>query len=134
MKPLHNNILSKEDLFKEITRLINDKDRGISVKNFAEVCGLDKTTLMKVFIYKTRPFSEFVQIRVNRGYSEWKKGNIRVMQRRDASTFPEYRKTPRVPLMPRIAVTFKDGKPVLKIGMANRHDYSEATIDEILKG
>jgi hypothetical protein len=126
--------LSKAQLRVEMRRFIQDLDRGISLECFAEICGMCKDTLTKVFIQETRPLSEWVQIRVNRGYAEWKRGNIRTMRTNTGRLYGDYRKQPIPPLVEHTGLVFQDGSFKIKMGLKNRHDYSSPTLDEALKG
>ena len=83
--------LSKAQLKAEIKRFIADLDRGISVKLFAELCGLSKQHLDDVFKYEKEPLTEHVQRRVNKGYADWKAGKVVVM-RLGRKKWVEYRR------------------------------------------
>lgn len=126
--------LSKAQLRVEMRRFIQDRERGISLDCFAEICGMSKDTLTKVFIQETRPLSEWVQIRINRGYAEWKKGNIRTMRTSNGTLYADYRKQPVSPLVQHMGIVYTDGAFHVQIGPKNRHDYSSPTLDEALKG
>ena len=77
--------LTKQELKRQVKAFLKDPDRGISHALFAEVCGIHSVTLLDVFLYETVPLSENVQIRVNRAYDAWKRGEVRVMQNKDRS-------------------------------------------------
>jgi len=124
--------LSKEQLRVEMERFLADEDKGISVTVFAEACGLSKDTINKVFLSRTRPLTEMVQARVNRGYAAWKAGLLRTMKRRDNTVFADYRKKPEVPILPSSRLTYENGSFRLKIGLQNRHDYSNPSLKEQL--
>jgi hypothetical protein len=126
--------LSKLELKKQIRRFIDDKDRGISMGCFAEICGVSESLLWKVFVEETRPLTEVVQIRVNRAYEEWKRGNLRTMRRRDGTVYADYRKEPVSPCVQHMGIVYAHGGFHVQIGPKNRHDYSAPTIDEALKG
>lgn len=131
MKP---KLLSKKELLREIQLFLRDKNRGISVKLFADLCGIAHTMLWDVFVLQTVPLSEYVQTRVNKAYAEWKAGNVRVMMNADRSRFVDYRKESRPPIRSSMSIRFEKGKMTLKIGPKNRHDYSERSLEEQLRG
>ena len=124
--------LTKAQLMLEMRRFLLDKQRGISVKVFAEACGLSKDILEMVFLTSERPLTEHVQRRVNIGYANWKSGYLRTMKRRNNTVFPDYRKKPEVPLLPSNRVSFQNGQFRLVTGLRNRHDYSQPTLEEEL--
>jgi hypothetical protein len=126
--------LSKKQLLIEIKRFCDDKDRGIGLGHFCEICGIAEDTLKSVFIKQTDPMSEYVQVRVNKGYAEWKAGNVRVMVRPDRTKFVEYRKRRLPPILPDMRLQLSDGQLKLRIGPKNRHDYSVDSLDEQLRG
>lgn len=127
-------IMLKKDLFRQIKRFLLDDKRGISMKLFADVCGLHEDTLENVFLKEVYPMSEYVQIRVSKGYNAWRNGEIAVMQNRDKSRFVEYRKEAKPRLSRGLGVQFVNGEVKLKVGLKNRYDYSELDIDEQLRG
>jgi len=67
-----NAPLPKSELKRQIKKFLEDLDRGISIKSFAELCGISAQHLKDVFKYETEPLTENVQIRVNKGYDAWK--------------------------------------------------------------
>ena len=125
-----NDLLPKRELLRQIKKFLADKDRGISIQLFADLCGISSAHLLDVFKYETEPLTELVQMRVNKAYREWREGRIRVMKRQDNTRYVDYRKEPVVPLMPsnKLMLT-KDGIK-LKVGMSNRHDYSDQHLNE----
>lgn len=129
MKPL-----SKAELKRQIKRFHADKDRGISIVLFCELAGIAPAHFMDVFIRDTEPLTEIMQIRVSKAYQSWKAGDVRVMQRRDRTRYVEYRKESKPPIMSSMGLQVTSGGIKLKVGMVNRHDYSEITLDEALRG
>ncbi len=126
--------MTKKELFRQIKRFLLDQNRGISVKLFADVCGLHEDSLENVFLKEVYPMTEYIQIRVSKGYNAWRNGEIAVMQNRDKSRFVEYRKEAKPRLSRGLGVQFVNGEVKLKIGLKNRYDYSELDIDEQLRG
>ena len=129
----HNKPLSKAQLKAEIKRFIADLDRGISVNLFAELCGISKQHLDDVFKYENEPLTEYVQRRVNKGYADWKAGKVKVM-RLGHKKWVEYRKEPVQPLIPTSKLVLTNQGFQVKVGFVNRHDYSQPTLDEQMRG
>jgi hypothetical protein len=126
--------LSKTELKKQIKRFISDKDRGISLPMFCELSGISKATLLDCFHYETEPISETTQRRVNKAYMQWKAGMVKVMSRRDRSRFIEYRKEAKPPIVHGLGLKVTPEGIKLRVGLVNRHDYSEQDLDEALRG
>jgi hypothetical protein len=117
--------LSKDQLKIEMKRFYLDKDRGISIKLFAELAGVNMEHFYDVFIYDKQPLTEYIQKRVNKAYKVWKEGGVRVMQRRDQTRFVEFKKDPKVPFFPHMKIDMSSGQPKVVLGPRNRHDYSQ---------
>ena len=100
---------------------------------FAELCGIDKTHLLDVFFYRTHPLTEYIQIRVSKGYESWKKGEVAVMQNQDKTRFVTYRKVPRQRLTNTAGLQVVNGEIKIKLGVRNLGDYSGDDLDEQLK-
>ena len=126
--------MPKKELMRVMKRFIEDKERGISLKLFAEICGLHEDSLENVFIKEVYPMTEYVQIRVSKGYLAWKNGEIAVMQNRDKTRYVEYRKEKKPRLTRGFGVQFVNGEAKLNIGVKNLYDYGGFDIDEQLRG
>jgi hypothetical protein len=126
--------MPKKELFRQIKRFLMDENRGISIKLFSELCGLHLDSLDNVFIKEIYPMTEYVQVRVSKGYNAWRNGEVAVMQNRDKTRFVEYRKEAKPRLSRGLGIQFVNGEAKLKIGLKNRNDYSDLDIDEQLRG
>ena len=116
-----------------IKRFLKDKDRGISVQLFADLAGMSKGHLMDVFFYETEPLTETVQRRVSKAYTEWRDGEVAIMQNRDNTKFVQYRKEAQ-PVMERSnALQFVNGGIKIKMGITNKYDYEVNDLDEQLR-
>jgi len=122
-------ILTKVELLRQIKKFLQDPDRGISHAMFAELCGINKFYMMDVFVYQTEPLSETVQIRVNKGYDAWKRGMVKTMVRRNQTRYVDYRKEPQPLLAPSMGLKLVGGELKLRVGMVNRHDYSQRDLN-----
>ena len=122
-------VIPKRELMEQMRRFFEDKNRGISIKNFADLCGFYKSDLRDVFIYKKRPLSEYVQVRVSRALNAWKNGDVAVMRKR-FNKYVQFRKQSRPRIARSVRIVFEDGNFRLKPGLRNLGDYSEKTLDE----
>jgi len=116
--------IPKSELLNIMDRFIADKERGISMALFAEMCGINKDFLLDVFQRKTEPLSERTQIRVSRAYHNYKDGYVRIMQNRDRSKFVEYRREPERVVVRSQKIALVDGRLQVKVGLRNPRDYS----------
>jgi len=126
--------LSKRELTKHMQRFYADKERGISINLFAELAGISHTHFYDVFIYGREPLTENVQKRVSKAYQQWKAGNVKIMKRKDNTRYVDYRKVSQPVYMPKMGLQVTSEGIKIKVGMTNRHDYSEISLDEALKG
>jgi hypothetical protein len=115
-------------------RFYADKERGISIALFSELAGISKGHFHDVFIYKTEPLTENVQRRVSKAYQQWKAGNVKVMRRIDRTKYVDYRKESQPVFKPKMGLQVTSEGIKIKVGMVNRHDYSEISLDEALRG
>lgn len=130
-----HDILTKSDLLKRFKRFHADKNRGISMNLFAEMCGISAIYLDKVFIHETEPITEVTQIRVSRAMLAHQKGQLRVMENPlSKKRYAEYR--PKGEEKPRMAkaVSFviENGKIGLQPRPINRQDFSRPDLDELI--
>lgn len=126
--------LSKRELTKHMQRFNADKDRGISIPLFCELAGISKTLFQQVFIWGEEPLTENVQRRVSKAYQQWRAGNVKVMKRIDRTRYVDYRKESQPVYMPKMGLQVTSEGIKIKVGMTNRHDYSEISLDEALRG
>jgi hypothetical protein len=112
---------------------LSDKNRGISIPLFAELCGVSVAILRLVFIKEEEPLTEYVQRRVSKGYQSWLRGEVAVMMNRDQTRFVQYRKEPKPRVARFIGLEVQNGQIKLKIGLKNKADYSNLDIDEQLR-
>jgi hypothetical protein len=126
--------LTKQELFRQMKRFVKDQNRGISIALFCELAGISKQEFYNVFVYRSYPQTENVQLRVSKAYQQWKEGNVRVMKRRDNTRFVEYRRESQPAIMPGMGLKVTPDGIKIKVGMVNRHDYSEIDLEEALRG
>jgi len=53
-------VLPKVELKRIIRKFIQDKDRGISLDLFCEICGISQARLRDVFLNEEEPLTEFL--------------------------------------------------------------------------
>jgi len=125
-------VRTKAQLLREMLRFLKDEKRGISIALFADMCGYSYRHLRDVFWYHTAPLTETMQIRVSRVLDDYIAGNIRVMQKYDGTRYAEYRTESKPVARREYALTLKDGKIALKIGLKAKGDYTSPHLDELL--
>jgi len=128
------SILPKAQLLKEIKRFAKDKNRGISLHLFADLCGISFSLFRDVFIHELDPMTENTQIRVSRAYAAYKRGEVAVMQNRDNTRFVQFRKEAKPVYERSTGLQVVDGQIKIKVGIRNAADYSGSHLDEQLGG
>ena len=78
--------LDKRTLKKELKLFLDDKDRGISIKNFCEIAGISDRLFLYIIKENKLPMTESVQRGLNRAYIHWKEGRLRVMKKHTNDT------------------------------------------------
>jgi hypothetical protein len=121
------------ELKRTIKRFLTDKNRGISIPLFAELCGVSVAILRLVFIKEEEPLTEYVQRRVSKGYQSWVRGEVAVMMNRDQTRFVQYRKEAKPKVARSMGLEVQNGQIKLRIGLKNKADYSNLDIDEQLR-
>lgn len=124
--------IPKRELLAIIKRFVKDKNRGISVLLFAELCGVTKRRLLDVFFYRTDVMTEYMQVRVSKGYLAWKNGEVAVMQNRDNTRFVQYRREPKPRMARTTGLQMVNGEIKIKVGISNRADYSGLTLEDTI--
>ena len=125
---------TKQELLRQVNRFLLDRKRGITIKQFAELSGLDYSLIKDVFIYQNMPMTERTQVRVTRAFNEWMAGNVKIMYSHAKGTYVDYRKQSKVPLMPHYGIKVTPDGIKMDIRMKNRHYYGDNTLDEALGG
>jgi hypothetical protein len=125
-----NTVIPKQELKILVGRLLKDKERGISLQKFADLCGISREFLADVFIYENAPMSETIQRRVSSAYQAWREGRVRVMRRKDQTQYVDYRKVAEPAIFSHMGIVKSPDGFKLSIGPRNRHDYSYPTLDE----
>jgi hypothetical protein len=126
-------VIPRQDLKRTIKRFLSDKNRGISIPLFAELCGVSVAILRLVFLKEEEPLTEYVQRRVSKGYQSWLRGEVAVMMNRDQTRFVQYRKESKPRMARSMGLQVENGQIKLKIGLKNKADYSNLDIDEQLR-
>ena len=123
-------VLTKRELMTQMRRFIRDKERGISMKLFADLCGVNKAHLLDVFWYRSEPLTEYIQRRVDKGYKAWQRGEVAIMQLRNRSKYIEYRREAKPRILPTTGLQMINGKIGIRLGMRNIDDYSQPPLFE----
>jgi hypothetical protein len=128
-----NPVIPRQELKRTIKRFLADRNRGISIPLFADLCGVSVAILRLVFIREEEPLTEYIQRRVSKGYRSWLRGEVAVMMNRDQTRFVQYRKEPKPRVARSMGLEVQNGQIKLKIGLKNKADYSNLDIDEQLR-
>jgi hypothetical protein len=126
--------LTKAELLRQMKRFVKDSERGISIALFCELAGINKQHFYDVFVYRSEPLTAYIQLRVSKAYQQWKEGNVKIMKRKDNTRFVDYRKQPEPVFLPGMGLKVTPDGIKIKVGMVNRHDYSELDLNEALRG
>lgn len=78
--------------------------------------------------------SEMVQMRVNKAYAAWKEGAVAVITNNSRKRWVEYRREAKPPLVKQLGLQVTPDGVKVKVGLVNRHDYSNPSFDEQLRG
>lgn len=125
-------VLSKAELYRRMDRYAADDKRLLSWKFLAELAGYSQEYLRDVFLYKTEPLSETMQIRLSKALDRVAKGEVTLVQWRDRSRELRYNNEPKPRLIKGAKIVLRDGKLGLAMKPINRGDYSEITLKEQL--
>lgn len=125
--------IPKKQLLPIIKRFLADKNRGISKELFANLAGIHVRHLLDVFDYEVEPMTEMVQYRVSKAYTEWKNGEVVIMQNRDRTKYVDYRKEAKPVLERGFNLQVQDGQIKIKLGIQKKYDYARQTLDEQLE-
>jgi glutamate synthase domain-containing protein 2 len=128
-----SGVIPKKELHSLMKRFFADKNRGISIALFAELAGCSKTTIEDCFIFDKMPISETTQRRVSKAYEHYLNGNVAIMQNRDLSRFVKYRDKPQPHYVKSQRISVVNGEVKISLGIKNRRDYSQESLDEQLK-
>lgn len=125
---------TKAQLLEEIPKFLADKNRGISIVMFAELCGVDHSHLRDVFLKRLEPLTEHMQRRVNKAYAQVLAGEIRIMQR-GLRRYMEYREEPKPSMVRRSLIAWDGAGFKLDIGVRPRaDDYRRQDLQTQMKG
>jgi hypothetical protein len=126
-------VYPKSELKRIIKKFFQDKNRGISIKLFAELAGVSHLYLRDVFLYETEPLSETVQRRVDKAYKAWANGEVAIMQNQDRTRFVQYRKEAKPVMEKTTGIQLVNGQFKVSLGVKPKYDYSGLTLDEQLE-
>jgi hypothetical protein len=127
------SVIPKAELKRIIRQFLQDKDRGISLELFAELCGVNSRYLNAIFLEEKAPLSEYIQLRVSKGYKSWLKGEVGVYQNRDHTRFIEYRRQPKLMLERGFGLKVVNGEIKMDVGIRNKADYTGLPLDKQLE-
>lgn len=126
-------ILPKAELRRQVKRMHEDPNKALSLTYLAELAGISLVHLRDVFIYEKEPLTEMVQIRMSRAMRRLADGEVTLMRNKDNSRFLQYNRENKPRMVKSNQITLKSGEFKLKLGVRNANDYSELTLEEMLK-
>jgi hypothetical protein len=100
---------------------------------FADLAGCSKSLIEGCFLFDTVPISETTQRRVSKAYDHYLNGEVAVMQNRDLTRFVKYRDKAQPYYVKSQRLEVVNGQVKVKVGIRNRRDYSQESLDEQLK-
>ena len=129
-----DKVIPKYHLVRYMQRFAQDKDRGISLALFCDLAGMSLTHFKNVFLYESDILTETIQRRVSRAYQTYAEGRVRIWQNQDRTKYVSYSKeaTPRMKRSTGLQVV--NGEIKIKLGITNKADYSNPTLNEMLGG
>ena len=125
---------SQAELYKMAARLQADPKPMMSISMFAELAGISRNMFYEVFINKSYPMTEMMQIRVSRAFDRLEGGEVIVMRNHDNSRVIKFEQNPRPRMKRSMGLTVVDGEIKIKTGLRNRGDYTEPTFKELVDG
>ena len=125
-----NKPLPKAELYRRMDRFAADNKKALSWRFLGELAGVDAEHLRNVFVNKSAPLTEYIQIRVSRALERLAAGDVTVMQNRWRERYLEYNSKPKPRMVKDNKLVLRDGKIELQVGVRNRNDYSEPTLQE----
>ena len=105
--------IPRAELKRIIKKFLKDKERGISIDLFADLCGLSTSIIKMVFIDETEPMT--------------------IMKNRDNTKFVQYRKQATPSLQRSTTLQVVGGQIKIKVGITNKYDYSINDLDDQLE-
>ena len=123
----------KHELYRQMSRYAEDANTSFSWASFAELSGVSAVHLRNVFVYKTSPLTEDVQIRVSRALERMRNGDVTVMYNKDKSRFVKFNPEPKPRVVRGYQIKLIGGELKVQPGPINRNDYSQVTLKEQLE-
>lgn len=124
------DVLSKAELFRRMDRFQADSYSPISWRFLGELTGYNPAYLKTIFVTRENTLTENVQIRVSKALKQIENGDVTIMRDKTNKRFMKFNNKPE----PRLAKSYKikliDGKLGLKIGIINKSDYSQPSLQE----
>ena len=128
-----NKVLTKVEIYRRVARYLEDPNKIMAVRFFAELCGCSEEAIYRIFRYKNLGLSESMQIRVSGALGKMERGEVRVMQNQDRTRTLHYVKTAKPVMQKSCRLDIQNGKISLSVGLKNRGDYSEPDLMEKAK-
>ena len=124
--------MTKAELFARMERYANDEKKVLSWYYLSELCGYSEKYLRDIFVDKSKPLTEPVQMRVSKALERMSNGDVTVVYWKDKTRELRYNTQPKPRLIKGGKIVMKNGKVQLEMGPINRGDYSMPTLQETL--
>lgn len=124
--------MTKAELFARMERYANDEKKVLSWHYLSELCGYSEKYLRDIFVDKSKPLTEPVQMRVSKALERMSNGDVTVVYWKDKTRELRYNTQPKPRLIKGGKIVMKNGKVQLEMGPINRGDYSMPTLQETL--
>jgi hypothetical protein len=126
-------IMPKAEIYRQMERFWKDPDKTLSIKMFAEFCGLSESLLKRVFYVKDLDMTEHTQIAVSRALERMTRGDVMMIYDKGNKRRLLYRQEPKPRLAKSMSLVADGGQIGLKVGIKNKSDYSRPDFAEQMK-
>ena len=129
-----DKVLNKIEIYRRMDRFQEDDNTPWSWPMMAELTGYASGHMRDVFVYKTQPMTETMQIRVSHALAKIEHGDVTVMRNKDKTRFIQYNQKPQPRMARSNRIILENGQFKVKPGIINHNDYSKITLKEQLEG
>jgi hypothetical protein len=124
--------MTKAELYARMERFANDEKRVISWPYLGELAGFTEQYLRQIFVDKTKPLTDTVQMRLSKALERVANGDVTLVYFSNQKRELVYNNTPKPRLIKGGKLVMRDGRVQLEMGPVNRGDYSRPTLQETL--
>lgn len=125
--------MTKKELFAALARFEADPDRIITIRLLCELAGIHVDTYYSSVQRREYEITPLTQIRLEKALKAIERGEIKVMRKNRTKSIA-WRRRPQPEFKRGMALSMKDGKIGLKIGLQNANCYTAPTFREEIDG